>query len=198
MSKSYPLFSRKSAPATDRTVNVSFVCPGQPEIPKEELQKAQYLSDNVRLVQRLVDTPTAELTTTAFLEEAQQVAKNLGDQVKFTAITGEDLAKKGMGGIYNVGKCSTTPPAFILLQYSPSKPGSSTTKLAMVAKGIVYDTGGLTLKSGPIMGGMKADMAGAAGVLGAFQLLVQTGYNRPLDAILCVAENCIGPNSLRK
>lgn len=201
VSKAFPLYSRKSSgTGTDRTVNLSFVTPAEQkiEIPQEALKNAQNLSDSVRLAQRLVDTPTIELSTTAFLEEAQQIANKLGDQVKFTAITGEDLAKKGMGGIYNVGKCSTTPPAFILLQYTPSNPAANKNKLAMVAKGIVYDSGGLSLKSGAGMSGMKSDMAGAAGVLAAFQLLVQSGYSAPLDAILCVAENCIGPNALRK
>lgn len=68
----------------------------------------------------------------------------------------------------------------------------------MVGKGIVYDSGGLSLKVGGNMVGMKSDMAGAAAVLAAFQLLVETGYSARVDAILCVAENCIGPSALRK
>lgn len=137
------------------------------------------------------------MSTTTFLKEAEQMAQSLGDAVKIESIVGEDLLKKGMGGIYNVGKASTTPPAFIHLSYTPKKCASDK-HIAFVGKGIVYDSGGLTIKVGGNMCHMKADMAGAAAILGAFQLLVQTGFSAPLDAILCVAENCVGPNSLRK
>lgn len=60
-----------------------------------------------------------------------------------TVIRGEDLQKRGFGGIYGVGKAAVVPPALAVLSYTP--PGAHST-IAWVGKGIVYDTGGLSIK----------------------------------------------------
>jgi len=67
----------------------------------------------------------------------------------------------------------------------------------LVGKGIVYDTGGLSIKTKDGMPGMKVDMGGSAGVLGAFMALVKTGCSIPLHAVLCIAENAVGPLATR-
>ena len=68
----------------------------------------------------------------------------------------------------------------------------------MVGKGIVYDTGGLSIKVPPGMAGMKCDMGGSAAVLGAFSAAVLSGDCRePLHALLCIAENAVGPLATR-
>ena len=71
--------------------------------------------------------------------------------------------------------------------------------MAMVGKGIVYDTGGLSLKVGGGMVGMKSDCGGAAAMLGAFEAAAggEGGRLRRLDLVLCLAENSIGPSALR-
>jgi probable aminopeptidase NPEPL1 len=69
--------------------------------------------------------------------------------------------------------------------------------VALVGKGITYDTGGLALKVGGVMVGMKADMAGAAACLGAFRMLVAGGLDRPLSLLLPMAENSIGRHAYR-
>lgn len=108
VSKAFPLFSRKSAPTTERTINIAFSTSEGPVTDQQTLDHAQALSDSVRMTAQLVDTPPQTLSTSAFLEKAQQVAGKYKDQVKLNAIVGEDLEAKGMGGIYNVGKASTT------------------------------------------------------------------------------------------
>lgn len=85
-------------------------------------------------------------------------------------IEGEELNKRGFGGLYNVGKAAINPPKLVVL--SNIKPGSKRT-IAWVGKGIVYDTGGLCIKSRVNMCGMKEDCGGAAGVLGAFYAAVK-------------------------
>jgi probable aminopeptidase NPEPL1 len=69
--------------------------------------------------------------------------------------------------------------------------------VALVGKGIVYDTGGLSLKVGGIMVNMKSDMGGAAAVLGAFAVLARAGGPDRIHALLCLAENAVGPDSYR-
>jgi probable aminopeptidase NPEPL1 len=73
-------------------------------------------------------------------------------------IKGEDLLKQGFGGIYSVGKAARHPPIFLCFSY---KPKDATESYALVGKGIVYDTGGLSLKTSAMMPTMKRDMAGA-------------------------------------
>lgn len=85
-------------------------------------------------------------------------------------IEGEELDKRGFGGLYNVGKAAINPPKLVVL--SNLKPQAKRT-IAWVGKGIVYDTGGLCIKSRPGMCGMKQDCGGAAGVLGAFYTAVK-------------------------
>lgn len=122
------------------------------------------------------DTHPEELTTTAFAQECQQLFQN-EPTVTIEEIVGTDLLDKGYGGIYNVGKAATHPPRLIIMTYDPTSKDTTESNveaedakqtIALVGKGIVYDTGGLAIKSKTGMCGMKSDMAGAAGVRESF------------------------------
>lgn len=78
-------------------------------------------------------------------------------------IRGEELKDRGFGGIYGVGKAANDPPALAVLSYTPN---GATETVAWVGKGIVYDTGGLSIKGKTAMPGMKRDCGGAAAILG--------------------------------
>jgi probable aminopeptidase NPEPL1 len=101
----------------------------------------------------------------------------------------------GMGGIHGVGRTATIAPRLLVMEYTPAKKAKKT--IALVGKGIVYDTGGLNLKISGSMENMKCDMGGAAAVLGAFSVLAQSGYKHRVVALACLAENAIGPDSYR-
>lgn len=101
--------------------------------------------------------------------------------------TGKDLETQGFGGLYAVGKAAEKPPALVTLAYD----GGDEEVVSMVGKGIVYDTGGLSIKGKEFMPTMKRDMGGAAAVLGAFQAAVKIGTKKKLRAVLCLAENAI-------
>lgn len=109
-------------------------------------------------------------------------------------IRGEELLEKGMGGIYGVGRAAKVPPALAVLSYTP--PGAHST-IAWVGKGIVYDTGGLSIKAKTSMPGMKRDCGGAAAILGAFYAAVRANFNQNLHAVFCLAENAVGPDATR-
>ena len=106
--------------------------------------------------------------------------------------------------LHAVGRTSTVAPRLVLLRLTPSDPvAAAQSPIALVGKGIVFDSGGLNLKSDAGRG-MKDDMSGSGAVLGAFQLLAGIAakdtsleLKAPLIAALCLAENCIGPNSYR-
>merc|ERR1712168_1214566 len=146
----------------------------------------------IQLTARLVDTPCNEMNTTAFVDEAVKVASELG--IVPTIIRGEELRERGFGGIYGVGKAAVHAPALVVLSH---KPPTSTKSIAWVGKGIVYDTGGLSIKGKTAMPGMKRDCGGAAAVLGAFSVAVSNGFTDTLHCILCLAENSVGPLATR-
>lgn len=146
----------------------------------------------VRAAARLADTPTAELTTTAFVDEARAVAERTGATLE--VIAGAELDAQGFGGLWGVGKAATHKPALVALVHAPAKASRT---VVWVGKGIVYDTGGLSLKDRNSMVGMKGDMAGAAAVLSAFEAAVRLGAEHRVVAVLCLAENAVGPDATR-
>lgn len=155
---------------------------------------AQLLADTVRFISRLTDTPPDHMRTSHFEAEARRAVKGIRG-VKVRSIVGKDLQKHSMGGLWNVGRAAEVAPRLIVLEYTPKKKPRRT--VALVGKGIVYDTGGLDLKVGGIMQNMKCDMSGAASVLGAFVVLAQTGCPDRVVALCCMAENAIGPAAYR-
>ncbi|KAL3776133.1 hypothetical protein ACHAW5_003251 [Stephanodiscus triporus] len=195
------------SPSGERTVHVTFV-DSEGRVVKDDLQirAADAAAEGVRLACRLVDTHPDELTTTAYADECRRLFEN-DETVTMEEISGEELRERGYGGIYNVGRCATEPPRLVILTYDPpttdvvvadfedGKDGPSS--ITLVGKGIVYDTGGLAIKSRTGMTGMKHDMGGSAGVLGGFFAAVRLRTRRKIRLLLCLAENAIGPISIR-
>jgi len=208
VARAYSAYSRKttgdppnvrSRPVRNVQVNVEFLIvdgesgQARPSVLSDsDITALESSCSAIQLTARLVDTPCNEMNTTAFVEEACKVASELG--IVPTIIRGEELKEKGFGGIYGVGKASVHPPALVVLSHKPAK---SSKAIAWVGKGIVYDTGGLSIKGKTAMPGMKRDCGGAAGVLGAFYVAVKNGFNDTLHCILCLAENSVGPIATR-
>ena len=147
----------------------------------------------MRLAARLVDTAPEDMKTANFEKEARAAVKGLAG-VKVTSIVGDKLLAKKMGGIHAVGRTATVPPRLLMLEY---KPRGAKRTIALVGKGVVYDTGGLSLKVGGSMPNMKCDMGGAAAVLGAFLTLVADKVKDRVVMLACLAENAIGANAYR-
>jgi probable aminopeptidase NPEPL1 len=165
---------------------------------------ATALYEGVQLAGRFMDMPPAELTTTVFAQQVHDLFSN-EKSVTIREIVGPELEEQGYGGLYHVGKAAMEPPRLVICEYQPPVTSTTTTRnttttttVALVGKGIVYDTGGLALKSREGMCGMKHDMGGAAGLLGAFYTLVKRQVpNTDITLLLCLAENAIGPNAFR-
>jgi leucyl aminopeptidase len=136
------------------------------------------------LARDLVNEPPVRLTPEAFASTATEVLEGLPVQV---TVWGTDrLAEESMGGIMAVGQGSANPPRLIELQYSPDAP---VRHLALVGKGITFDSGGLSLKQPLSMVTMKCDMAGAAAVLAATRAIAELGLPVRVSAYLACAEN---------
>jgi len=194
VARAIPRFSAKSKEdkgeeGAEREVAVAFVTDGADSL---LLSRVAVAADAIRSAGALVDMPTSVLNTDAFVAEARTLADELGAGID--VIRGEDLANSGYGGLWGVGKAAVYPPALVVLRHEPD--GASRT-LAWVGKGIVYDTGGLSIKGKSNMPGMKRDMGGAAAVIGAFGAAVRAGFPDRLYALLCLAENSVGPEATR-
>ncbi len=146
-----------------------------------------------RWAARLVDMPTAELTTTEFVRETRKAAKGL-PHLTISVLGPKDLLAKGLGGLHAVGRTAVKGPRLLVLRYRP--PGAKRLG-ALIGKGIVYDTGGLSIKSATGMFGMKMDMGGAAGVVGAALALAAGGHKQAFVCAAALAENAIGPDAYR-
>jgi len=155
----------------------------------------------VRRAQELVDLPAEEMNVGRMVAEAEATAKRLrtdfGRDVTFQVIRGEELRDQGYGGIWGVGKAAVEPPALVVLSFEPEAASEDTETVAWVGKGIVYDTGGLSLKVGGSMVGMKSDMGGSAAMLAAYEKAVELGTTQRLHLLLCLAENAIGKGAFR-
>lgn len=152
--------------------------------PDALVARATTLARSVRLVKDLVNTPPAELYPESFATIAVDEAHDLPLEV--TVWDEDRLAADGFGGILGVGKGSSRLPRLVRLSYAPA---GATTHLALVGKGITFDTGGLSLKPPASMVGMKFDMAGAAAVLGTILAAARLEVPVRLTAWLCLAEN---------
>merc|ERR1711887_189722 len=131
-----------STPAAPRTATVEVVLLSGQTISRKELDLLESAAKSVRLTARIVDAPCSVMHTDAFLQEVVTVGNQLS--LSPLIIRGEDLKDKGFGGIYGVGKAAVNPPALVVLSHTP--PGAAVS-VSWVGKGIVYDTGGLSMKT---------------------------------------------------
>lgn len=192
IARCFPLYDRKTgrdAGPASIAVHV-FDDDGEPvAVPA----RAKLVVESAREAARLVDMPTAELTTAQFVKEARKLVRGIRN-VRTSVIVGEDLASKGLGGIYGVGKAATVAPRLLVMDYRPPKAKRS---VALVGKGVVYDTGGLHIKGRGSMESMKGDMGGAAAVAGAFRVLAQGRARCRVIAFCPLAENAVDAKSYR-
>ena len=201
VARALPRYSRKTGGGTSREVAVGVCTVAAPAAVLPPPATWALAAAAVRNTARINDTPTADMNTAEVEEEARTALAGVPN-VTVESIVGDELLENGLGAIHAVGRTSLSPPRLVVLTLTPSDPAAAAKPpIALVGKGIVYDTGGLNLK-GNGGRGMKDDMSGAGAVLGAFQFLATAAaagseLSAPLVAALCLAENSIGPDSYR-
>lgn len=149
-----------------------------------ELTKIQILADAVNNTRDLVNTPPNLMYPAAMVKAVQSGIKGLGLSIEVW--DEKALAKNGFGGILAVGMGSSRPPRLVKIEYRPK---GAKQHLALVGKGITFDTGGLSLKPSESMVGMKYDMTGAATSFQALVAIAKLGLPVKVTAWLCLAEN---------
>ena len=152
---------------------------------REGVRLGQIWAEATCLTRDLVNEP-ANVVTPAFLaRRATEIARDGALTLK--VLERADCAKMGMGAYVGVAQGSEEPPKFIHLTYTPK--GRARRRVAIIGKGITFDSGGLDLKSADGMLRMKDDMAGAAAVLGLFQALPRIKLPVEVHGLIAATEN---------
>ncbi|WP_435741626.1 leucyl aminopeptidase [Nocardioides sp. SYSU DS0663] len=162
-------------------------------------EEAQVVADAVAVTRDWVNTPPGDLRPPAFADAVvaatKEVTKGRGaPKIGLTVHDEHSLAELGCGGILGVGAGSDAPPRLVELSYAPR---GAKHHLALVGKGITFDSGGLSIKPAQSMHEMKSDMAGAAAVVQATLAIARLGLPIRVSTFVPMAENMISGNATR-
>jgi leucyl aminopeptidase len=186
----YPNYRASSLESTKAPASLITVATtaGTPEL----VQRATIVARAMHTVRDLVNAPPSDLYPESFAREATTLAESAGVSVEVLAE--DELLAGGFGGILGVGQGSTRGPRLVKVAYAPK---GAARHLALVGKGITFDSGGLSLKPPASMVGMKYDMTGAATVLAVVLAAAQLGLPVRITAWLCLAENLPSGSAIR-
>lgn len=187
----YTAYKTDVEPKTLKTFEV--IASGNTATLEKSIETGTLVTEATCMARDWVNTPPCDLTPLVLVDHAKEVARK--HKLGVTVLTGKALEKEGMRLIIAVGQGSIHPPALVRLSYTPAK--KSRRKIALVGKGITFDTGGLDLKGSANMITMKDDMGGAAAVIAAMQIIAQLKPDVTVDAYIATAENAIGSKAQR-
>lgn len=146
----------------------------------------QAIAKGVNLARELGDLPGNICTPTYLANEAKRLGRN-HTKLSVTILEAKQLKELGMGSFLSVAAGSDQPPKLIVLEYQGA--AKKQAPVALVGKGITFDTGGISLKPGAAMDEMKYDMCGAASVLGTFQTLIDLQLPINVVGVIAATEN---------
>lgn len=178
----YRFADYKKKSAKPRASRVTVVADAEPS--EADSAAVAAISGAVALVKDLVTTPAEWLGPADFADAAVEAVRGLPVEVE--VLDEVALREGGYGGILGVGQGSDRPPRMVRLDYSPA---GAQRHVALVGKGITFDTGGLSLKPPASMVGMKYDMCGAATVLAVLKAAAEMQLPVKVSAWLCIADN---------
>lgn len=158
---------------------------------------AQVLADAVATTRDWVNTPPNDLRPPSFADAIVAAVKDRprgAAKIAVEVLDEQALAAQGCGGILSVGQASDAPPRLVELRYAPK---GAKVHLALVGKGITFDSGGLSIKPAAGMHEMKSDMAGAAAVVAATLAIADLGLPVQVTTYASLAENMLGGSATR-
>ena len=162
-------------------------------IAEDAAKRGQVLGEAVNLTRELVNRPACDIYPESVAQTAQRIAQETGLACEVLDVP--QLEAERMGSLLAVAQGSDRPPRVVVLRYEGAGPGKST--LALVGKGVTFDSGGLSIKPTNGMKDMKCDMAGAATVLGAMAAIARLGLPVNVVGYLGLVENMISGRSYK-
>ncbi len=170
-----------------------------PRTPEESTQKIEALvrrgeivGQAINLARDLANTPPSEKCPRHLAEQIRTVASDAGIAVQVWDET--RIRQERFGGLLGVAAGSENPPSFVILDYHR---GGESPPIALVGKGVTFDSGGLSLKPSASMEDMKSDMTGAAVVVATMQAIARLGIAVNVTGYLALTENMTGGNALK-
>ena len=155
---------------------------------EKSLERGIIVGESMNFTRELANEPPNILTPTEMANRAQTMAKESG--LKCEVLDEAQMEKLGMGSLLSVSLGSEQPAKFIILRYDPKKStGAKGELLALVGKGITFDTGGISIKPSEGMEAMKYDMSGGATVLGTMRAIGRLKPSIPVLGIVAAVEN---------
>lgn len=162
------------------------------DIHDSEIEWLIDLTDAVYFTRDMINEPVNHLNATALAGEIKKIGDSAGFNVE--VLTKGKIEALKMGGLLAVNKGSVDPPVFCILEWHPVN-SLNRKPFILVGKGIVYDTGGLNIKTGNFMAGMNGDMAGAAIVTGILHTIARTGIPLHIIGLVPSTDNRPGGNA---
>ena len=157
-----------------------------------DVLEANALLEAVFLTRDMVNEPHSHFNSVQLGEAIASAAKEFGFSAEIFGK--EKIEALKMGGLLAVNRASQIPPRFCVLEWNPD--GAKNTKpIVLVGKGVVYDTGGLSIKPSEAMDYMKCDMAGGAAVVGALAVAARTNLPVHIIGLIPITDNKIGDNA---
>ena len=184
---------RKSERSRSRCATLSIVArSADPSALERAVERGEIVGNAINLARELVNLPPAEKTPTSLASRAQRVAEESG--LTSTTWDRDRIESERFGGLLGVAAGSDEPPAFVILEHLKGGLGPT---IALVGKGVTFDSGGLSLKPSASMEDMKSDMTGAAVVLAAMTAIAHLGLQVNVVGYLAITENMINGKAMR-
>jgi leucyl aminopeptidase len=158
------------------------------------LEKGRIIAEAANLTRDIAVEPPNLLTPLTLADRARKMAQSCG--LSWEVLEQDRMRQLGMGALLGVAQGSANPPALIVMQYRPEK-ATSAAHLALIGKGVTFDTGGISIKPSEGMEKMKYDMAGGAAVIGAMQAIAQLKPGLAVTGIVPAVENMPGSRAQR-
>ncbi|TWT64708.1 leucyl aminopeptidase [Allorhodopirellula solitaria] len=177
----------QSEPATHVPDAIAFV-----GVSAEAAAAGENLGGSINHTRRLVNEPPTIMNPTEFADRAAAMAATEGLQCEIW--DEKRLAAENCRAILAVGRASTSPPRLVILKHNG---GGDEAPLAIVGKGVTFDSGGLSLKPSDGMVDMKCDMAGAATVVGVMRAIAKLGIRRNVIGLCGLAENMVSGDAYK-
>ncbi len=178
------------------SVIISYSGEGDKKVMESAIKEAKLYSKAAVLARDLVNEQAAIATPEYLANIALDIAKKNPNHIICKIMDIEQVRKMGMGAFFSIAKAahSKIPPKFIHLEYIPENKKSKK-KIALVGKGITFDSGGINVKTGSSMIDMKMDMAGAAAVLGVFSVISEIAPDHDVLGLIAATPNLISADS---
>jgi leucyl aminopeptidase len=180
----------------ERIRNLSIIIYAENEMTlKSAIEKNKILMEGILFTKDLQNEPGSSLRPFELADRIKGTLSKSG--LKVTVFDEKEIKKRNMGGLFAVGQGSNSKPRFIMIDYKPKSKNKSLKKIALVGKGVTFDSGGYCVKPPQGMLEMKADMSGAAVVAGIMLTASKANFPFEIIGVIPAAENMINGEAMR-